>query len=82
MARKPGSRYASAAEMAEDLERFRVGDSVRARKPGLGTGLRSGIWKVRRRVGRWALPTVCILIGLVLLVYVVVLTVLYWTGRS
>ncbi|MHC4914875.1 MAG: serine/threonine-protein kinase [Planctomycetota bacterium] len=82
MARKPAVRYANAAELAEDLERFRVGDSVRARKPGLGTGLRSGIWKVRHRVGRWALPAVCIAIGLILLVYLLVLTVLYWTGWS
>ncbi len=82
MARKPNERYASADALAEDLDRFRVGDSVRAEKPGLAVRLRSGFWKVRRRAGRWAFPAVCVLAGLVAVIYLVVLVVLHYLGRS
>jgi serine/threonine-protein kinase len=82
MARKPRSRYASADELAEDLERFRVGDSVRARKPGLAVRLSSGYWKARQRLGRWVLPLVCALIGLVILAYVTALLVLHYLGTA
>jgi serine/threonine-protein kinase len=81
MERKPGARYATADELAEDLERFRVGDSVRARKPGLAVRLRSGYWKARQRVGRWAFPLVCTLVALAVLAYVVALVVLHYMGR-
>jgi hypothetical protein len=43
LARKPGGRYASAGELADDLGRFRKGEPVRARPEGL-----------LRRAGRWA----------------------------
>lgn len=82
MARKPADRYGGAEELAADLERFRVGDSVRAGKPGLATGLRSGIWKVRRRFGKWAFVAVCFLAGLAIVAYVIALVVLHYLGRS
>jgi serine/threonine protein kinase len=82
MARKPANRYSSADALAEDLERFRVGDSVRAGKPGLAVGLRSGIWKVRRRAGKWAFPAVCVLAGIAVLAYVITLLILHHMGRS
>ncbi len=82
MARKPASRYGSAEELSADLERFRVGDSVRAGKPGLAVGLRSGIWKVRRRAGKWAFVAACVLAGLAIVAYVIALVVLHYVGRS
>jgi serine/threonine-protein kinase len=82
MTRRPDARYATADELADDLERFRVGDSVRAGKPGLAVGLRSGFWRVRRRAGRWAFVLACVLIGLAVIAYVVALVVLHYLGRS
>jgi serine/threonine-protein kinase len=82
MARRPESRYAGADELADDLERFRVGDSVRAGKPGLAVRLRSGFWKARQRAGKWAFPLVCVLLGLAVLAYIATLVVLHFLGRS
>jgi serine/threonine-protein kinase len=82
MARRPHARYLTADELADDLERFRVGDSVRAGKPGLTVGLRSGLWKVQRRAGKWAFPLLCVLIGLAVVAYVIALVILHHKGRS
>ena len=45
--KEPGRRYATAAELADDLGRFRRGEPVRARPPSLGYVL--GKWAWRRR---------------------------------
>jgi hypothetical protein len=42
MAKEPARRYAGAAELADDLDRYLAGEPVRARRPG-----------VRDRAGRW-----------------------------
>ena len=55
----PERRYASAAALAEDLRRFRTGEPVRARAPGLWE--RTARWVQRR-------PAVATLVGLVVLV--------------
>jgi serine/threonine-protein kinase len=82
MARRPEDRYAGAAELAADLERFRTGGPVQARRPGLTVELRSGIWKVRRRAGKWLFAAACVLAGLAVLIYVVALVVLHYMSRS
>ncbi len=48
LAKDPGSRYASAAELKDDLDRFRRGEPVRARLPGPLTRL--GKWVRRHRI--------------------------------
>lgn len=48
MAREPGERYASAGEMAEDLERFLEGRPILAKRPSLFR--RTERWVHRRRV--------------------------------
>ncbi len=50
MEKEPGRRYASAAELAEDLRRFQAGESVLARP--LGTPGR--LWRWARRNPGWA----------------------------
>jgi len=45
MAREPDARYASAAEMASDIERFLDGRPVLARRPGLGYVLTRAVFR-------------------------------------
>jgi hypothetical protein len=82
MDRDPARRYATALELAEDLDRYRAGDSVRADKPGLGVRLRTGYWKISQRARRWIFPALCILAGAALLAYVLVLIILHRLGRE
>jgi len=82
MERDPAARYPTADALADDLERYRAGNSVRAEKPGLAVGLRSGLWKAGRRARRWAFPALCVLAGLVLLAYLVAMLVLHRLGRA
>jgi serine/threonine protein kinase len=82
MERDPAARYATADELADDLDRYRAGNSVRAEQPGLAVGLRTGLWRAGRRARRWAFPAFLILAGLLLVAYVVAMLVLYRPGRS
>jgi serine/threonine-protein kinase len=65
--KEPSARYASAAALAEDLERFRTGRAIRARRPGL---IERGIQWLRRNpsearlVQALAVVVVVALIGL------------------
>jgi WD40 repeat protein len=59
----PGRRYATAAELAADLERFRRGALVRARRPGAGERLSRA---VRRRPATAALAVVAAAVAAVL----------------
>ncbi|HOX05071.1 MAG TPA: protein kinase [Planctomycetota bacterium] len=76
MDRSPAKRYATAEELADDLDRYRAGDSVRADKPGAAVALRSGYWKAARRARRWVLPAVCVLVGLAVLAYIATMIIL------
>jgi len=79
MAREPGDRYESASALAEDLDRFRMGSTVLARKPGLSVQFRSDIWKTRRRYGKWVFPVLCVLLGLAVLAWVILFMLLQHT---
>ena len=81
MERDPRRRYAAADELADDLDRYRAGDSVRADKPGAAVALRTGYWKAARRVRRWLFPALCILAGLAIAAYVAIMIVLHRMGR-
>jgi hypothetical protein len=50
MAKEPARRYASAADLAADLERFLAGEPVRARLPGLPERTRRWLWRHRQPV--------------------------------
>jgi serine/threonine protein kinase len=69
----PGRRYATAAELAEDLRRVQHGEAVRARKIGV---VRSTVRKVRRRPGRTAV--VC---GALLLVVAAAFGLWHWDAH-
>jgi WD40 repeat protein len=63
--KEPARRYASARELADDLERFLAGEPVRARRVGLGERL----WKwARRRPTAAALLAVSVVAAAALLV--------------
>ncbi|MEK7466621.1 MAG: protein kinase [Planctomycetota bacterium] len=53
MEKEPARRYASAGEMADDLDRWLAGEPVRARRASLG-------YRIRRRVSRNKLASVAI----------------------
>ncbi len=55
MAREPSHRYATAAELAEDLRRFVEDRPIRARRVGPGSGACDGAVATRchRRIARW-----------------------------
>jgi formylglycine-generating enzyme required for sulfatase activity/tRNA A-37 threonylcarbamoyl transferase component Bud32 len=59
--KEPGRRYASAAELADDLRRFRAGDPIRARP--VGAVERTWKWARRR-------PALAALVGVVVLALV------------
>lgn len=59
--KRPEGRYASALDLADDLRRFRVGEPIRARPPGL---LERG-WKLARRHPNWAGILVVFAVGFV-----------------
>jgi len=62
--KQPASRYGTAQDLAEDLQRFRAGEPIRARPVGwLGRTLK---W-VKRRPTLAALSAVCVLAGVALL---------------
>jgi serine/threonine protein kinase len=82
MARDPAARYANADLLADDLDRFRAGDSVRAQEPGLLVDLRAALWKLWRRARRWGFPLLLVLGGLALLGYVAAMLILHRLGRS
>jgi serine/threonine-protein kinase len=82
MARRCAARYGSADALADDLELYRVGDSVRAARPGLAVALRSRLWRLRRRLGRWLLPAFCVLAGLALLAGLCTCLLLWALRRS
>jgi serine/threonine protein kinase len=82
MDRNPERRYATAEELAEDLDRYRAGDSVRADRPGASVALRSGYWKIARRARRWLFPAFCVLAGAALVAYIVAMIVLHYLGRG
>jgi WD40 repeat protein/tRNA A-37 threonylcarbamoyl transferase component Bud32 len=66
MARDPGQRYPSALALAEDLERFAAGETIRAR--------RSGIFRrTARWVGRHPIPVASGSVGLLAVLVAVVL---------
>jgi tetratricopeptide (TPR) repeat protein len=59
--KEPARRYASARELAEDLERFRAGEPLRARRQGpIGK-----IWRRVRRRPRVAVAVLAVVIALV-----------------
>ena len=58
MARERESRYASAAELASDIERFLAGEPVEARPPSFGYRLRKWIGRHRLASGLMAITAV------------------------
>src|SRR5262249_2165283 len=61
--KEPSRRYASAAELAADLERFREGQPIHARR----VSTRERVWKwLRRRPMVASLMTLALLVGLTL----------------
>jgi serine/threonine-protein kinase len=82
MARDPAGRYATADRLADDLDRFRAGDSVRAGEPGVLVWLRSVLWRLWRRARRWMFPLLCVLAGLAVLGYLAAMFILQRLGRD
>ncbi|HLU39959.1 MAG TPA: serine/threonine-protein kinase [Planctomycetota bacterium] len=66
MAREPRRRYASAAELAHDLERFARHDVVVAGPPSPTYRLRKLAWRHRVLLGAAALAFVAVTVGLVI----------------
>src|SRR5262249_24224483 len=64
MAREPQDRYATAKDMAEDLQRFLGSEPVRARRPTPGQRLSRWAW---RRRGLVAAAAAFLLLGLAVL---------------
>lgn len=62
MEKQPARRYASAADLADDLQRLVEVRPVRARRPGLVTVLRK--WARRRPVAATALAATLLLVGI------------------
>jgi Protein of unknown function (DUF1559) len=71
MAKEPARRYAGAAELADDLDRWLAGEPVRARRPGLRE--RAGRWLRRRR-------QIVLLAAGVLAAVAVTLAAVWWGG--
>ncbi len=69
IAKEPGRRYPTAAELAEDLGRFLAGEPIRARRIGLGE---RGVKWVKRRPAEAALLAVSAVTALSLVVGILV----------
>ncbi|HUT10873.1 MAG TPA: serine/threonine-protein kinase [Thermoguttaceae bacterium] len=65
LAKSPGDRYASAAAVADDLERFARGEALEVRPPNLGQRL----WSWTRRQ-----PALALRLGALVLLYIVATT--------
>jgi serine/threonine protein kinase len=76
MAREPQSRYATARELAEDLQRFVDDRPVLASRPGLGERAARWAWRHRQAVTAAAALLLLAVTGLV------VATVLIWQARQ
>jgi tetratricopeptide (TPR) repeat protein len=70
LAKDPAARYATAAELADDLQRWAKGEPIRARRANV---LERG-WKLIRRNREWAAVFLALMLGLGVAVYQLVLT--------
>jgi tetratricopeptide (TPR) repeat protein len=76
MAREPAGRYATARELAEDLQRFLDDRPVLASRPGLGERVARWAWRHRRAV------TAAVAVLLLAVTGLLVATVLIWQARQ
>jgi serine/threonine protein kinase len=76
MAREPQDRYATARELAEDLQRFLEDRPVLASRPGLGELAARWAWRHRRAMAAGAAVLLLAVTGLV------AATVLIWQARG
>jgi tetratricopeptide (TPR) repeat protein len=76
MAREPQGRYATARELAEDLQRFVDDRPVLASRPGLGEWASRWAWRHRRTVTAAAALLMLVVTGLA------IATVLIWQARQ
>jgi serine/threonine protein kinase len=76
MAREPHDRYATAGELAEDLQRFADDRPVLAARPGPGEWVARWAWRHRRAMASGAAVLLLALTGLI------AATVLIWQARQ